>query len=63
MGIIIKAKVRCQKGKGTISSDMINNENTVFYIDVEYSPSWNIAKYSTTVFWNIFKFYSNNNII
>ena len=27
MGIIIKAKARCQKGKGTISSDIINNDN------------------------------------
>ena len=27
MRIIIKAKARCQKGKGTISSYMVNNDN------------------------------------
>ena len=31
-------------------------ENTVFYVVVEYSLSWNIRKYSTTMFRNILTF-------
>ena len=27
MGIKIKAKARCQKGKGSICSNMVNNDN------------------------------------
>ena len=27
IGIKVKAKARCQKGKGTISSYMVNNDN------------------------------------
>ena len=35
---------------------------TVFYVVVEYSLSWNIRKYSTTMFWNNFNIIIKLNI-
>ena len=35
----------------------MNKINTVFYIIMKYSPSWNISKYSKTMFWNIISYF------
>ena len=46
-------KEELNKQKQKMNKDLDNMENKILY----FTLSWNIAKYSTTMFWNIFKFY------